>query len=454
MQIPHADKNIHPLDESHFDISRALGQRHVFEASTNENRWLWVQTQRLGDAQTDRLELLDVVVRGRSVVVAEDFVDVGLDPLEQFRLLHQTKQAPREHSGGGLVTSDEHGHQIIAKLHVRDVGASNVDQKSQQGRILDFAVISVLQLFQIVRAFELLRLLDQSVQRVVDDGHILLKLALSRDDVRREGQVPIGKIKRTAMRRLLQAVVHGADDGRLLCHRPKIVVEYRQADNIQTHRAKTLLHVHHFAARRGFIQIPHELVRAVTEQADHVIEPRLVKSRHELPTAILPHGVRRWNQSLSHDWLQNLRQHPFIERKRLLLQHLSHDDGIAQHHENLGPERQLEHPTVPSKVRVQRQENRSPHQIIDHALAHGRVILALLIAVRLQNLRHPQRDDVAKLELLGLEIIARDRLLLRFLHRPRDDRAIPRVTDRAFARGVAPPRRRATHRARRRRQSR
>lgn len=94
MEVPDADENVHPLDEGHLDVAGTLGQGDILEATTNENRRLWVEAKRLGDAETHRLELLNVVVRRRSIVVAKDFVNVSLDSLHQFWLLDEAEQAP------------------------------------------------------------------------------------------------------------------------------------------------------------------------------------------------------------------------------------------------------------------------------------------------------------------------------------------------------------------------
>eukprot|EP00982_Pelagococcus_subviridis_P006312 30058-Pelagococcus_subviridis.AAC.5 len=76
----------------------------------------------------------------------------------------------------------------------------------------------------------------------------------------------------------------------------------------------------------GRAQVLHELRGAVAEQTDHVIEPRLVEPRDELPAAVLPHRVRRGDQPLAHDGLEDLREDALAERERLLLEHLSDDD--------------------------------------------------------------------------------------------------------------------------------
>mmetsp|Transcript_8304 Transcript_8304/g.18770 ORF Transcript_8304/g.18770 Transcript_8304/m.18770 type:complete len:234 (-) Transcript_8304:1030-1731(-) len=110
MQVPDADENIHTLDERDFDVPRTLGKLDVFETATNKNRRFRVQAQSFSDAQTHGLKFLDIFVRRGAVVVAKDFVDIRLHALQQFWLLHQAVQSPREHRRGGFMPSDKHGH--------------------------------------------------------------------------------------------------------------------------------------------------------------------------------------------------------------------------------------------------------------------------------------------------------------------------------------------------------
>ena len=123
---------------------------------------------------------------------------------------------------------------------------------------------------------------------------------------------------------------------------------------------------------------------------------------------------------MAHDRFEDLREDAFAEREGLLLEHLANDDGVGQHHENLGPERQLEHPAVPEEVRVEREEDGTADEVVHRTLAHGRAVLGLLVAVRLEDLGDPERDDVLDAE-LGRDEVVVDVLLgrrrLRHAHR-------------------------------------
>ena len=59
------------------------------------------------------------------------------------------------------------------------------------------------------------------------------------------------------------------------------------------------------------------------------------------------------------------------------------DDRVGQHHEHLGPERELEDAAVLQKVRVQREEDGPADEVVHGALADGRAVFALLVSVRL-----------------------------------------------------------------------
>ena len=216
VKVPHADEHVHALDEGHVGVARALRKGDVFQTSPDENGGLGVQPKRLCQTQPDQLHLLDLlVIRSRRrlpVSRPHDVVDLRHHPSHQLAVLREAVQAPSQHSRGRLVARDEHRHEVVPELRIRHVRAPDVHQETQERRVLDLAVVAVLQLLQILRALERLRLLDEAVEGLVDEVHVVLKLALPRDEDVREGQVPVRKVERRPVRRLLQARVHRLDD--------------------------------------------------------------------------------------------------------------------------------------------------------------------------------------------------------------------------------------------------
>mmetsp|Transcript_11069 Transcript_11069/g.46135 ORF Transcript_11069/g.46135 Transcript_11069/m.46135 type:complete len:368 (-) Transcript_11069:850-1953(-) len=215
VKVPHADEHVHALDEGHVRVARALGKGDVFQTSPDENGGLGVQPKRLRQTQPDQLHLLNLlVVRSRRRLPGRphDVVDLRHHLSHQLAVLREAVQAPSQHSRGRLVARDEHRHEVVPELRIRHVRAPDVHQETQERRVRDLAVVAVLQLLQIIRALERLRLLDEAVEGLVDEVHVVLKLALPRDEDVRERQVPVRKVERRPVRRLLQARVHRLDD--------------------------------------------------------------------------------------------------------------------------------------------------------------------------------------------------------------------------------------------------
>ena len=63
----------------------------------------------------------------------------GVDLIQDFGVgggvSQQREERPGQHGGGRLVPRDEHGHEIVAQLLVRQVSVAHVHQESQQRRI-------------------------------------------------------------------------------------------------------------------------------------------------------------------------------------------------------------------------------------------------------------------------------------------------------------------------------
>mmetsp|Transcript_20111 Transcript_20111/g.60708 ORF Transcript_20111/g.60708 Transcript_20111/m.60708 type:complete len:395 (+) Transcript_20111:1148-2332(+) len=226
VQIPHANEQVAPLSDGVAAIGalEARGKGVVCQGAADENGWLRVQAQRLRQARPQQWHLPDGLQIGGPA--GEGGVHFGGDLGGDVGVLHEEKQRPRQHGGGGLVAGDEHGHQVVAQLAVVHVGAAHVDQEPQQARVSHLGVVPLLESFQVLGLAALACQPDQLIQAVIDHHQVSPELALTWHHVPGKREVPVGDVKRGSVLGLLEQTIHGLDDRGLGGDAAEVVVEH------------------------------------------------------------------------------------------------------------------------------------------------------------------------------------------------------------------------------------
>mmetsp|Transcript_17421 Transcript_17421/g.50731 ORF Transcript_17421/g.50731 Transcript_17421/m.50731 type:complete len:290 (-) Transcript_17421:767-1636(-) len=173
---------------------------------------------------------------------------------------------------------------------------------------------------------------------------------------------------------LPQYSIDRLDDGRFLIHGSEIVIEHGPSDDIEGDRTEPFLHVD--PAGRGGRgadgEVVDEAISAVGEERDHSIEPFFVKSGDDGAASDLPSLGIGGDQSLPHDGLQYLRQHPLaILLGGALPQNLPCHDGIAHDQKTLGTEAQIEDGAVILIIFRQEEKQRSTRQGLEISPQHS-----------------------------------------------------------------------------------
>ena len=187
-----------------------------------------------------------------------------------LRVLRQLEQRPGEDCGGGFMTRNEHGHEVVAQLGVGCALPAQVHQKAEQRRVLHPAVVPGLQVSQVSALRRGLRCSNQLIQRPVDGFHVLPELDLTWHNVGGPGDVPVREVEGAAVLRLAEDAVHGLNHWRFLSHRPKTVIEHAQANDVQRHAAEQRLHVNDAAGGSSRVQGPIQRGAAVVKQPHHM----------------------------------------------------------------------------------------------------------------------------------------------------------------------------------------
>mmetsp|Transcript_15152 Transcript_15152/g.28732 ORF Transcript_15152/g.28732 Transcript_15152/m.28732 type:complete len:321 (-) Transcript_15152:900-1862(-) len=196
MKIVNGNKDIHSTNDGR--LATPTRRKFVFRpASANQQRWLRVHAQRLGNNQSQVFHLLDIFVIGNPVT--NHFVNLLLNLFHAFGVSCQLKERPRENRGRGFVTCNQHGHEIISELLVVDICSSHVDQKSKHGRVFDFVIVAILEFFNVFNDTGSLGSVDEVIENIVKELEVRVEFAKARYQLIGQRQIPVGRRCHTAM---------------------------------------------------------------------------------------------------------------------------------------------------------------------------------------------------------------------------------------------------------------
>mmetsp|Transcript_67411 Transcript_67411/g.158044 ORF Transcript_67411/g.158044 Transcript_67411/m.158044 type:complete len:236 (-) Transcript_67411:954-1661(-) len=230
-------------------------------------------------------------------------------------------ECPREHGCSGFMSSDEQRHQVVTQLPGGHILTLGDDQKLEEGQLVP------------VFGRVLQGVSDEFIQDGIDQGQVLAVILLVSEHRVRPRQVPVRDNRLGAALRLAQKVVDRADQRRLTRCGAKVVVEDGLADDVERSRSKLFLHVDLGHVRRsyrnGTLQVISEVHSAFHHLPSGLLQPLLVKARHDRPAA-LPPGFRiSRDQPLAHDGLEHFRQDTLCVKLRRAREDALDNHGIG-----------------------------------------------------------------------------------------------------------------------------
>ena len=167
-------------------------------------------------------------------------------------------------------------------------------------------------------------------------------------------------------------------------------------DYVQGNGAKSLLHLNASSTRTRLLERCYKGHVAVTEQTDHVVEPSLVETGHNLPAPHLPSLRVCRDQPFPHDWLQNFRQNALVEIVVVGFEHVTGLEGVGYYQEGLRTEAQLVRRPVLLVISLEAYEHRPIRDIRNLTSCQRRAIPGLRIAVNLLYVGFQHKGRVAK----------------------------------------------------------
>mmetsp|Transcript_19725 Transcript_19725/g.44791 ORF Transcript_19725/g.44791 Transcript_19725/m.44791 type:complete len:354 (-) Transcript_19725:754-1815(-) len=303
MDVIERYEHVHAPYNRSLGLRPTLGHYVLFPTSTDEQRRLGIETQGLGHDETCKFHLLDVFHGGNSV--PHDPIDLLPDPHHLLRMTREFEEGPGEDGRSGLVSRDEHGHEIIAKLLVVHVGSAHVDEKAEEGGVLHFGVVAGLEVLDVFDNAAVFGTFDEIIEDIVEEIEVGVEFTEAGDQFVGEGKVPVGSRSHGAMFSLEEGAVNGLDDGRFFFDRTEFIIEDGLADNIQRHRTELLLHLNLSRGVAYFVEAVNERFVAVPEKSNHMVEPRLMKARNDLSPAYIPRDGVGGDEALAHDGFEN-----------------------------------------------------------------------------------------------------------------------------------------------------
>jgi hypothetical protein len=135
--------------------------------------------------------------------------------------------------------------------------------------------------------------------------------------------------------RLLQDAVDRADHRRLGGHRPKVVVEDAEPNDVEAERQKLGLHIDGRAGVRGGAELGGRASGAAAKHGDRGVDVGLVEAGHDLAAPDLPGLEVRGDQALAHDRLEDLREHALVVVERVVAEEVARDDRVGDDNEGL-----------------------------------------------------------------------------------------------------------------------
>mmetsp|Transcript_10135 Transcript_10135/g.28434 ORF Transcript_10135/g.28434 Transcript_10135/m.28434 type:complete len:476 (-) Transcript_10135:486-1913(-) len=335
VNVVEGDENIHTSDHSRLSAT-SLGQIIVLSGPSDKQRRLGVETESLGDNQTQVFHVLDVL-QGWCAITDNA---VNLLPClgHAFWVFGELEECPSQHSCRRLVAGNKHGHQIVTKLLVVHVRSAHIHKETKEGGVLNFLIIAFLQLFNVFHLPSLLGPINQIIKDVIEKSQIGVELAQTRNDFVRKRQIPVGSRRHGTVLGLNESAVHGLDDRTLLGDGSKVVVEYRLANDIQGDRAELLLHLNLSPLGGYSAQTGNEGLVAVPKQTHHVLQPSLMKGGDNLPPSSAPGNWVGGDEALAHDGLEDFGQNSLVVAGIGFPKDVPSLDRIGYHKEALRPE--------------------------------------------------------------------------------------------------------------------
>mmetsp|Transcript_19855 Transcript_19855/g.58878 ORF Transcript_19855/g.58878 Transcript_19855/m.58878 type:complete len:539 (-) Transcript_19855:545-2161(-) len=293
---------------------------------------------------------LDVVDGG--VAVADHGVDLVLHTPERLRVLREGVGEPGEDRGRRLVPRDEQRDEVVAHLLVVDLLAAQVDEEAKHGRVLDLGVVLALERVELLGVARVEALVDQLVQHRVEEVHVGVELDEPRDELVRTRNLPVRCRSECAVLDLAECADGRLDHGRLLVHRPELIVEDRLADHVEGERTVPLLHVEDGAGLRRLEQLRDQVRVGLPKLTHHPLEVELVEAGRDRAPPLRPRDRVCGDQTLAHDVLEDEGEGALVVVLAVLAEDVPRNDGVARDHERLWAEAHLVHRPVPVEVRL------------------------------------------------------------------------------------------------------
>mmetsp|Transcript_20917 Transcript_20917/g.57913 ORF Transcript_20917/g.57913 Transcript_20917/m.57913 type:complete len:319 (-) Transcript_20917:1574-2530(-) len=184
LQGPRGDEDVLAGQERHGvagdpSARGANGDLVAVLATADQQRRLRVEPQGLQQAPLQDRQFSKVLECG--LTVANHSVHLLEKLLELVRVfgLHELVQRPREQRRGGLMPSDEQGHQVVPQLPRGDVLVLRHHEVLEQGGVLSFCGL-------------LHGVADELVEHGVQEHEVLLVRLLVPEHVGRAGEIPVG----------------------------------------------------------------------------------------------------------------------------------------------------------------------------------------------------------------------------------------------------------------------
>mmetsp|Transcript_8221 Transcript_8221/g.23391 ORF Transcript_8221/g.23391 Transcript_8221/m.23391 type:complete len:670 (-) Transcript_8221:431-2440(-) len=401
VDVVERDEDVRTTGDLRLEADATLREDVVLERAADEQRRLRVHAQALGHAEAHELEVLHLVHVRQPIPKLR--VHLLLHPSKEGGVLGELVDGPGKRGRRGLVTGDEHGHQVVAQLLRVRLLAARVHEEAQQRRVVELAVVAPLEVLDVRLLAGAERLADAVVEGAVKEVHVLLELALARDEVRGERQLPVGRRGHGAVLGLAQRGDGGSHHGGVgLALGIKVVVKNGLADDVEREGAELVLHVHGIARLGGLVEdVRAGLLRHVAEHAAHVAEPGLVEARHDGAAALVP-GLRvRRDEALAHDGLEDLGEDALVVALGVVAQHVLEDLRVGHDGEALRAEAELEEPALVLVELVQAEVHGTVLQAVHLALGERHAIGARVAAVDLLNVLLEDLHGIAELERLA-----------------------------------------------------